>query len=297
MIKSLFVSVAIIVSIAIVYLITLSNISSVGFRKYLPIDQETSLVTTFHSKSTDLNSNQELVTEKICSNYEITHLKTQTKTSDHYKFSHFFDRLANNPNDLINDFKPLDLNDGYASHAIPLIVTSLISNGDMIELGMGKYSTAILNKVAKKKNAFLISTESNRDWMSKFTSFNDTKTHLLVSSDSACGTTLNMNKFWGFVFVDHIDAAKRHLDVLSFANNSQIVMCHDAEKNTDSMYLYSKIYKSFKHHCKYSLFLNDNRYISTSILSNFVALDGLEEILKKINIDKKFVVCDENLKK
>jgi hypothetical protein len=94
-----------------------------------------------------------------------------------------------------------DLEDGYGSHIIPLALSALYTNGDILELGMGKFSTPALNKIAKDQKKFLLSTESEVDWMNKFVELNDTVNHLIITSNSHCARNINMNKHWGLVFV------------------------------------------------------------------------------------------------
>jgi hypothetical protein len=40
-----------------------------------------------------------------------------------------------------------------------------MTNGDILELGMGTFSTSILNRIAIDQKKFLLSTESEMDWL------------------------------------------------------------------------------------------------------------------------------------
>ena len=200
-------------------------------------------------------------------------------------------------NKLLYSLIPKDLNDGYGSHAVPLTISALITNGDILELGIGKYSTVALNSVAKQQKKFLLSTESEIDWMNKFVHLNDTINHLILSSNSECAKSINMDKKWGMVFVDHLQAENRQLDMIKYADKAQIVVAHDSEKGANGYYHYDKAYPYFKFHCKYSLYLPNRGYISTSMLSNFIDFKIMEKILKSVDTSMKTVVCDQNLKR
>ena len=67
-------------------------------------------------------------------------------------------------NQVLYQYIPKDLEDAYGSHIIPLALSALMTNGDILELGMGKFSTSALNKIAKDQKKFLLSTESELDW-------------------------------------------------------------------------------------------------------------------------------------
>ena len=86
--------------------------------------------------------------------------------------------------------------------------------------------------------------------------------------------------------------------MIKYSSNAQIVVAHDSEKAGEGYYLYNKAYSSFKNHCKFSLNITEKgTYISTSMLSNFIEFDQMESIIKSIDTNLKFVVCDINMKK
>lgn len=209
-----------------------------------------------------------------------------------------YDSLFNgDPSEIIYQYVPRNLNDRYGSHAIPLITAGLITVGDILELGIGRYSTPAFNKIAKDQKKFLLSVESELSWMQNFVHLNDTKTHLIISSASKCAQEINMQKRWGVVFVDHLQGEKRYLDMIKYSNLSEIVVAHDSEKQSSGYYGYERAYGEFKYHCKYSLIYPDNSYLSTSLLSNFVNFENIEKILKKTSTHLKHVMCDQSYKK
>ena len=86
--------------------------------------------------------------------------------------------------------------------------------------------------------------------------------------------------------------------MIKYANSAQIVIAHDSEKSGNGFYLYDRAYSSFKYHCKFSLNITEKKtYISTSMLSNVMELSEMENIIKSIDTNLKYVVCDVNMKK
>ena len=233
---------------------------------------------------------QEIRKEVLCDNYEIT----KKVPIDNKKV---FDDLMKDPNKVIYEYTPKDLSNPYGSHAIPLTVAALVSKGDILELGTGIFSTKILNKVAKEQNRFLLSVEMDSKWLQKFIEYNDSINHILFDHKSECAQTINPLKKWGMVFVDHLQGETRHLDMVKYANNAQIVVAHDSEKSSESYYQYSKVYSTFKYHCKYSLYVPNGVYLSTSLLSNNYDVGQLESILKNINTDLMHVACNQTYKR
>lgn len=75
--------------------------------------------------------------------------------ADQFKANHFWEgpidkeTLLENANDLVYRYVSLPLDFGMGSGAIPLAVCGMITNGDILELGMGLYSTNVLHKIGE----------------------------------------------------------------------------------------------------------------------------------------------------
>jgi hypothetical protein len=229
--------------------------------------------------------------EKLCNNFTVPN-KNQIEKYDVIQKG--LNSLIINATQSVYKYAPKDLSDKYSSHAIPLTIAALITQGDILELGMGKYSTHILNKIARDQNRFLLSVEIDRKWMKKFRVLNDTRRHLIIDAVSECANTINSQKKWGLVFVDHLNSNLRKYDVINYALKSQMVVVHDTERQSNEYYGYDTVYKHFKYHCKYSLMYPDNRYLSTSLLSNFISFDVIKKFLVSVETSLTHIACDEN---
>jgi len=199
---------------------------------------------------------------------------------------------------MIYRYVNLPLDYSYGSAAIPLAVTGHLSTGDILELGMGMYSTPLLHNLGAHLNRQVVSVETNLEWLKKFIIYNSTKTHKLYHMSKSELNLYGLNKLWGLVLVDHGDAAARSLNVLNFSKLAMIVLIHDAENSSEHMYNYvkNKLRDAYKYSCKYSPFSSKEKTSTTStlILSNFINLDNLKDLFGRISNDYGHVACDVN---
>ncbi|CAF1068186.1 unnamed protein product [Brachionus calyciflorus] len=207
--------------------------------------------------------------------------------------------LIQNPNEFVLKYVDLPFDFGYGSNSIPLVISALISNGDFLELGIGSFSTPLLHKMSIDYYRKLISIDTNSDWVDKFKLYNDTRDHrvyLVENFENLEDKIGSKNKKWGLVLVDHIEANKRPTHAKYYAEKSEIVIVHDAEKSSEIYYQYeaNSLRSSFKQACKFSIYQNKEKtsYISTLILSNYIDLTILESIFEKVKTEFGHVACN-----
>ncbi|RNA30593.1 family methyltransferase [Brachionus plicatilis] len=168
--------------------------------------------------------------------------------------------LVQNANDVVLKYINLPFDYGYGSNSIPLVVASLMTSGDLLELGMGKFSTPLLHKLAADTNKQVVSIDTDINWVNNFALYNKTKNHKVYCWPSFDQVEKKLgieeNKLWGIVLVDHINATQRAFDAKKYANRAEIVLIHDAEKTVEHGYQYekNKIREPFKYVCKFSVF-------------------------------------------
>lgn len=218
-----------------------------------------------------------------------------TKTSETINI---LSQLIDKPNEVVFRYVNLPLDYKYGSNSIPLTVAALFTAGDILELGMGLFSTPLLHNICADQNRTLTSVDTNLDWLEKFIIYNSTNTHRIYHLGTYEINKFGLDKQWGLVLVDHIDAGSRSLNVIKFSEIAQIVIVHDTEKSQETFYGYekNKIRSFFKYSCKYSIYSDATRasYISTLILSNFVSLNKMKSIFNRITTDFGHVACDIN---
>ena len=211
------------------------------------------------------------------------------------------DSLIDKANDLVLKYVSLPFDYGYGSGMIPLTIATLLSDGPILELGMGKFSTPLLHSIGADQARQVVSLETDMQWMNKFGAYNLTKYHKIYHHENFDFlANYHSNQTWGMVLVDHIYGKLRPLHIIKFANLSKIVVAHDSETRSESDYEYEhrNVSGHFKYRCKYSIFDSPqkNRYISTTILSNFVDLTALGNLFERIFTEYGHVACDDSMK-
>lgn len=206
--------------------------------------------------------------------------------------------LFQNPNSLVFRYVNLPLDYKYGSNSIPLTVATLLTSNDILELGMGLFSTPLLHNIGADLKRQVVSVDTDLEWLSKFKIYNITSNHKIYHLTQDEMNQFGLNQNWGLVLVDHIDAATRSLNAINFSRRAQIVVVHDTEKSQENFYGYerNRIRDSFKYACKYSIFSDNTKssYISTLIMSNFIQLNDLNNLFSKIKNDFGHVACDVN---
>ena len=148
----------------------------------------------------------------------------------------------------------------------PLLYESLQNtDGDVLELGMGDGSTAILHEYCKDTNRNLFSYDSDLNWYRKFEKFRS-PTHAVEYAEDWDTVSIRHNKSnIGVILVDHAAGERRKYDVALFCNIAKVIVCHDTEIQSDHGYRYSMIWPLFKYVKHY-----EASGASAAAVSNFI---------------------------
>jgi hypothetical protein len=128
--------------------------------------------------------------------------------------------------------------DVSATHQPCLIRAIENSIGDVLELGMGMFSTDLIHHMIKDEDRKIVSVEDNRDWMNKFTHNINNKHEFRLIERSVNSWKGIVDEYcerkWGVVFVDQgygeeIWRPSRNYAVEQLAECSQFVVAHDAD--------------------------------------------------------------------
>lgn len=164
----------------------------------------------------------------------------------------------------------------YGTH-MPILARIMdITEGPVLELGMGIYSTPLLDMMCAVKKRMLISYDNdpvwfkeNEKWASDYHKviFVDENGWEQIMIDYAYGAP-----HWTVVLVDHKPAKQRIKEIKRLANKADYILIHDSEPESDRFFKYSWIYKLFKYRYDYT-----KCRPNTTVLSNFVDLSFLQE--------------------
>lgn len=165
----------------------------------------------------------------------------------------------------------------YGTHLGPLIACINKSNGDVLELGIGFFSTPYLHYQCLLSKRHLTSIDNEKGWVKRF-----------ADSDFACyhyrgeyhdfifvkdWKDAPIEKQWDVVLVDHSPSERRKEDVKKLANLAKYIIIHDSNENGQSKYRdykYNEIFPLFKYKRVWD---KDERH--ATVLSNFIDLQDL----------------------
>lgn len=157
----------------------------------------------------------------------------------------------------------MKLDHKYATHIPTLLRLVEATKGPILELGMGIFSTCLLDMMCTLPKRKLVSYDNDRNWFlenEKWVSeFHEVR--FLMNWDKADVD----NTHWSIVLIDHRPAVRRRVDAVRLKDKADFILLHDSEPEIDRFYRYSGIYKHFKYVYHYTKCLPN-----TTIVSNFI---------------------------
>ncbi len=165
---------------------------------------------------------------------------------------------------------------GGGSHLPILMKIMGMTNGPVLELGMGLFSTPYLHWACYDSQRRLVSYENHQSFFDTFV-FDDKREaknkyqyhelHLIEDKD---WDTIDISEHWDVVLVDHNPGPRRKDEVARLKDNADYIVVHDTNGRNDWHYHYSEVYPLFKYRFDYT-----KCYPFTTVLSNLKDLKGL----------------------
>jgi hypothetical protein len=155
-----------------------------------------------------------------------------------------------------------------ATHLPLLIRVFDLSEGDVLELGTGYFSTLVFHWLACMTKRHIVSVESNPRWYDKVKKFaSDNHEIILVNSWDEFPVE---DKHWGMVFIDHGPNGRRQVEIERLKDKADYIVIHDTEIKEDHHYHYTSIWPLFKYRKDYTKLVPN-----TSVVSNFKYLSNI----------------------
>ena len=159
----------------------------------------------------------------------------------------------------------------YGSHLPVLLKAVLKTQGDILELGAGIFSTPMLHAFSMAQNRNVVTYENFNRWYRWFSIYEGKrhKVHFINKWEDAV-----VEKPWDVVLVDQTPDEDRIKTIARLADYAKYIVVHDANEgsNTEKTYHFSKIYHLFKYRYHYR-----DVEPNVMVLSNFVDLEGFME--------------------
>ena len=155
----------------------------------------------------------------------------------------------------------------YSSH-IPVLLYALgITEGPVLEMGVGFFSTPLIHWLCVPHGRKVMSMDNNKQFCDSLKPFAGPLHEIELVRDWE-GTKIKQP--WGLAFVDHEPPKRRKIDVARLAEHARLIVLHDTSPEQNRVFEYDEVWPLFKyvyHH--YSIFPG------TSMLSNFMELENV----------------------
>ncbi len=156
----------------------------------------------------------------------------------------------------------------YGTHLAPLIQAVNKTTGNVLEMGIGIFSTPYLHYQCFVSKRHLTSYENNPSWMKRF-STHPFYGHVYQGPyhDFFCVNDwdeADIEKPWDVALIDHSPSERRIVDIKRLAPFAKYIIIHDSNENQERVYHYSQIYPLFKYKTVW-----DKDKNHATVLSNF----------------------------
>lgn len=158
-----------------------------------------------------------------------------------------------------------------ATHLMLLTRAFDKSEGPVLEMGTGYFSTLYLDWLCSMTGRKLVSYENNKKfpyWEQRALKYQSSYHEVNIIDDWDKADIDNTH--WGLAFIDHAPKGRRRIDVARLKDNADYIVMHDTEPGADKFYKYRKIWNLFKYRYNY-------KKIEpwTSVVSNFKKLGNM----------------------
>ena len=163
-----------------------------------------------------------------------------------------------------------DVSLNYATHLAPLMRALALTDGPVLELGMGLFSTPYLHYACQLAERWLVSYDSDATWAEIFKPYQSDWHTIRVTPDwSSARIVRGRDVPWSVALVDHSPSDRRVTEIRRLAGCARYIIAHDSNGRWDKHYHYSQIYPLFRYRTDWT---GDGRH--AVVLSNFVDLKG-----------------------
>lgn len=114
------------------------------------------------------------------------------------------------------------------------------TNGDVLELGAGVFSTPVLHWMCKKMQRRLMTIENDEKWFNfcrKPFQFGHNRPlhHRFIFVKSWDDADKYINRKWDVVLIDHSPSERRIVEIRKLANLANYIVIHDSDPHKDKV--------------------------------------------------------------
>lgn len=123
---------------------------------------------------------------------------------------------------------------GYATHLPALVAAVMATDGPVLELGCGCFSTRWLHAVCGHQRRLLVSVETSREWMAEYADLECEWHHFCWCAKHQDNSPTQFAEveavsFWSVILVDLACYGMRATALRDMADRARYIVVHDAE--------------------------------------------------------------------
>lgn len=123
----------------------------------------------------------------------------------------------------------------YQSHLPALLACIAATDGAVLELGVGHFSTPQLHALLYSRFRTLVSAEDNEEWFKQFQKYHDPERHKVILVDYKEALPEFARGRWGVAFIDHSPGGENRASAFkALIEVSDYVVMHDAQKDAEN---------------------------------------------------------------
>lgn len=158
----------------------------------------------------------------------------------------------------------------WGTHQVPLITAVVNTNGPILELGCGDFSTPLLHALCAINQRTLLSADTTKEWLRLFLDL-ETSWHTFVhvpipenteNQDGHEWDKIGNDVHWSVVLIDHSPGHRRAVDIKRLRTHTDIFVVHDTEKGYKD---YRPVLASFKYKFIYKRYKKQTTLVSNTI--------------------------------
>ncbi len=168
----------------------------------------------------------------------------------------------------------MTLSGNYGTHMAPLIQAVNKTEGPILELGTGIFSTPYLHYQGILSKRHITSYDNDEAWLKKFSTSDyhahryEGQYHSFIYVDD--WDKADIEKPWDVALIDHSPSDRRIVDIKRLAQWAKYIIIHDSHERHERVYHYSEIYPLFKYRTNWEGDANPATVLSNLVdLSNF----------------------------
>lgn len=159
----------------------------------------------------------------------------------------------------------LRINPHYGTFLPVLSRCLALTNGPVLELGMGLFSTLYLHWACFPDKRPLVSFESDPAYFAWFARFETDYHNLYLVQD---WDQAGIERPWDVALVDHAPAERRVVEAERLRRFTKYIVCHDTSWKMDRHYGYSRLLPTFRYRYEYDA----TKPTTTTVVSDLVDL-------------------------